>query len=561
MFQPTTDVRILKNVNCDATQQNVLSFSSESAQTSYYMGCTKHHFDTCRVEGTESSFGRIILPGTPADYYDCNYIMWRNPQFSGKWFYAYMNNVRPLNSGACVADYMFDHFRTWYFELSLGPCLVAREHVNSDSPGEWLLPEDIETGEFLLAPDTGNEVDLMRRGGVDWSAKLVIVYTYSPDTGGDGFAYFVNEVSQGLSYRFQGLKPVFAGGYMESGIFQGCRYLAFNMSESSIEENIERVNSYIRLLVGEGQINKIQAMFMCPGWLASHALAIPVNTVNPVSMTVSGNAMPTSFGSYTPRNKKLLTQQFNYMVLSNNMGSVLDLGYEYFTGTPSFKVYGALSQNPQLMIYPMNYKNSNGENHQFGIELSGFPRSSFSYSQFNQDMGANAWSEKVSQVSDVYGGISGMVKGIGGAVAAPSFGSVTGAVDSVANAALGAASQVASYHDKRRVPNTLSGTADGNIVWSMGRMTYSLYQMQISADYAKKVDSYFDMYGYRIDTYKRPNTSGRRNWNYVQAIDPVIQGNLPAESKLEIYNIFSRGVRIWHNPDTWMNYTADNSIV
>ena len=591
MFEPTTNVRVLQNVDCDPTGNNVLSFNSVDEETNYYISKTKFDYPTCRVEGVHGFVGTIILPGTPDKYYDCNYIMWNNAQFTRKWFYAYLNNVEPYGYGASVATYVIDNFRTWYWEWSLSQCLVARENVNDDTIGRWLLPENIEAGEYVCN-ENGNVLE-----SVDMTPKLVVVYSWSPADESTNDIYSVPVVGDAIgtiTYNFAGLKPVYAGGMVCEGIYQGARFLAFNCDSISDRETIDE---YIKSLVGEGQINKIITMFMAPAFAVTHATAIPVDTFTPFSVDVGNIQSPSSFGDYVPKNNKLFTQQYNFLVINNNMGVQTEYGYEYFNeDTAKFKAYAALSQGPSIRLVPLNYKGVE-ENNLYQVDLSGFPRSSYSYSQLNQDVNANRWSTTASAIGDVYGNVKnilgainqkrnananmllssveGAVGGAAGGVAGAAIGAVSGGISSassvsssgnqllssIIDAAGDVGTAIAEYHDKRRIPNVVQGTADGNITFSMKKMTFDFYKMQIQPQFAKKVDDYLSAYGYRIDEFKVPNLTGRKNWNYVQLIDPVIKGNLPYIVKVDLYNQFSKGVRIWHNPSNFMNFSVDNSII
>lgn len=570
MFAPTTNVRVLQNVDCDPSGNNVLSFASKQDETNYYIGKTKFNYSTCHVEGAHGYVGHIILPGTPEQYYDCNYIMWNNAQFTDKWFYAYLNNIEPYANGASYGTYVIDMFRTWYWEHSLGQCLVARENVNDDTIGRWLLPENIEAGEYVCA----SSGDLL--SSLDMTPKLVIVYSYSPAqedddssetyTVGGQIMDVAGAVTGAVQYNFLGLKPVFAGGMVCEGIYQGARFLAMNCDSISDRETIDK---YIQRLVGQGQISKILTMFMAPAFAVTHATAIPVDTFSPFSVVVPAITRPTAFGSYTPKNKKLLTQQYNFLLINNNVGTQEEYGYEYFSGgSGSFKAYAALSQSPTIRLMPIDYKGVE-ENNLYQVDLSGFPMASFSYSQLNNDTAANMWSRRVAAASDIYGSVMNIAQSAIGAIPSPTsknpvgdmVSGVVNTVDATVDAAFNAASAVAEYHDKRRIPNIVQGVADGNITFSMGKMTFNYYKMQIQPQFAKKVDDYLSAYGYRVDEFKQPNVSGRANWNYLQLVNPVIQGNLPYDAKQVLFQQYSRGIRIWHNPANFMNFTADNSIV
>ena len=52
--------------------------------------------------------------------------------------------------------------------------------------------------------------------------------------------------------------------------------------------------------------------------------------------------------------------------------------------------------------------------------------------------------------------------------------------------------------------------------------------------YAKIIDKYFSMYGYKINDLKLPNISGRSNWNYVKTIGCNILGDIPQEDMEKI---------------------------
>lgn len=561
MFSPTTNVRVLQNVKCDPTGNNVLSFNSVQEETQYYQSKTKFSYPTCHVEGSHGFTGKIILPGAPDQYYDCNYIMWNNAQFTNKWFYAYINNVEPYGSNASYATYVIDNFRTWYWEWSLSQCLVERENVNDDTIGRWLLPENIETGEYVCSKN-GNLLD-----SVDMTPKLVIVYSWSPADEQTDDVYSVPVVGDAIgtiTYNFAGLKPVYAGGMVCEGIYQGARFLAFNCDSISDRETID---AYIKTLVGEGQISKIITMFMAPAFAVTHATAVPVDTFTPFSVNVGNIKSPNGFGTYIPKNNKLYTQQFNFLVVNNNMGTQTEYAYEYFNeDTANFKAYAALSQSPTIRLVPENYKGVK-ENNLYQIDLSGFPRASYTYSQMNNDVNANRWSTTMGAIGDAYGHFNDVRKNIVSMIPSindPAKDFISGAVNTqlaVEQTFLDAATAVAEYHDKRRIPNIVQGVADGNITFSMDKMTFDYYSMQIQPQFAKKVDDYLSAYGYKIDEFKQPNITGRTNWNYVKLVEPVINGNLPYIAKIDLYNQFSRGVRIWHNPDNFMNFSVDNSIV
>ena len=69
------------------------------------------------------------------------------------------------------------------------------------------------------------------------------------------------------------------------------------------------------------------------------------------------------------------------------------------------------------------------------------------------------------------------------------------------------------------------------------------------------------MFGYKVNRLKVPNVRGRANWNYVKTVDCYIEANIPQADLNEIKGFFDRGIRLWHNPANFMNYSVNNGII
>ena len=91
-----------------------------------------------------------------------------------------------------------------------------------------------------------------------------------------------------------------------------------------------------------------------------------------------------------------------------------------------------------------------------------------------------------------------------------------------------------------------------------GRNGFSFYKMSIKQEYAKIIDDFFSMYGYKVNEVKIPNVTGRTNWNYVKTIDANILGDIPQEDLQTIKNMFDNGITLWHNKDTFLDYSQNN---
>lgn len=92
-----------------------------------------------------------------------------------------------------------------------------------------------------------------------------------------------------------------------------------------------------------------------------------------------------------------------------------------------------------------------------------------------------------------------------------------------------------------------------------GRNGFSFYKMSIKKEYAKIIDDFFSMFGYKVNEVKIPNVTGRQNWNYVKTIDANILGDIPQEDMQKLKDIFNSGVTFWHNPNTFLDYSQSNN--
>ena len=111
------------------------------------------------------------------------------------------------------------------------------------------------------------------------------------------------------------------------------------------------------------------------------------------------------------------------------------------------------------------------------------------------------------------------------------------------------------------VPDAVEGSLNsGDVTSAVKGLRLHAYRMGITQEYAKIIDHYFDMYGYKINYLKTPNITGRTNWNYVKTIGANIEGDIPEDHLNEIKSIFNNGVTLWHNASTYLDYSQSNNI-
>ena len=111
-------------------------------------------------------------------------------------------------------------------------------------------------------------------------------------------------------------------------------------------------------------------------------------------------------------------------------------------------------------------------------------------------------------------------------------------------------------------PNSAKGNVNGgDINTCSGNNGFFFYNVSIKQEYARIIDNYFSMFGYKINRVKLPNITGRLNWNYVKTIDCNFDGDIPQTDLNIIKQMFNNGVTLWHNPSTMYDYSNNNNII
>ena len=80
----------------------------------------------------------------------------------------------------------------------------------------------------------------------------------------------------------------------------------------------------------------------------------------------------------------------------------------------------------------------------------------------------------------------------------------------------------------------------------------------IKAQFAQRIDKFFDMYGYATNDLKIPNISNRPNWNYIKLAGANLLGEIPEADLQEIKSLFNEGITLWHNATTFLDYSQNN---
>lgn len=563
---PQTDVYLLK-VPLEIDNENQLTFANATAQFNYFNGLTgKIALDNFTYQRKD---GVIRVPYNIDDIIEYNYVMYRNDGFSNKWFYAYISGMEFINPSTTAVSIKTDTFQTWQFDLTYKQCFVEREHVNDDTVGLHTQPENLETGEYLVQgifnipmyenPSSGNYYDAW------W--VCFCVSEYPDDTtfiNGEGITiggvysamHFICEEQRHARdimeiYSLAGKAEAIKNMYMVP-------QCVVNVDPTKLNPTLSDGTTPASMIEGSnGQTTKIHTVFPLKDSYTAPAYHIP---------------QPTDLaGSYQPVNNKLKTYPYTYFYLTNNSGEQAeyhweDFPFETYGTTPNtyearscaFKKCYVPSASLSAKLYFTNYKGyvesgspSYGEHtYSYGLNFSKIPVCAWTTDYYTNWLTQNGVNINTQIALGAAGAAAGLFTGGVGLVAG-----TAGLIGTIAN-------NMAKVHQAKIFPDQAGGDINaGDFTFAYLKSSISFYYMSIRPEYAALIDKYFSAYGYKVNTIKIPNVTGRTNWNYVKTVGCYIEANIPQEDLQEIKNLFDKGITFWHNPATFADYSQNNDIV
>lgn len=527
MSLPSSTIKICKGVKLNKSYHHAIWFSSSSNQVNYFEG---------KVVKTLTSYSYLRktwdlkVDAKMEDAREWGYLFFRNTS-NGKYYFYFIDNIEYVNDNMVNLQLELDVLQTYLFDFQLLKSFVEREHTNNDTVGSNILDEGLEIGDLKVIDET--TIDLN-------DLCVLVLATFNP-----------------LTTSEENTDTVLCARY--NGVFSGLGIYAVNMSDWVAW------GTKLNLLDTYGKSDGIVSMWMYPKNLVvlktgyewnDGKVTKEVDGVTGFYQDVKRNTETS--GVYTPRNKKLLTYPFNFLYVSNNAGTSAVYKYEHF-GDPdescNFRCVGALGAEGQVKLYPLNY-NGVQHNYEEGLLLGGYPTCAW-----NQDV-YKLWLAQ-NQNSLNFQGVTAAAKIVAGTIGAIATGGAGAVIGGglLASGATDIANLLTQRADKEIQPPQAKGQASASINVAYGFQTFTLQRKSLAPEYARIIDDYFDMYGYKTQRVKIPNTHVRQNWTYTKTIGCNISGDFCAEDKTKIESIFNNGVTFWVNGDNIGNYALENGVI
>ncbi|MBP9988956.1 MAG: hypothetical protein KBT46_05600 [Ruminococcus sp.] len=508
LIVPNSELCLLMDVPLQKNYEHTISFLTAIEQENYFKRKIKYSSDNysfIRANGNS-----IKVPYSAESLFDVNYIMFKNTNFGNKWFFAFVNSIDYVNNSTAEIKFEIDVIQTWLFDFELKQSFIDREHTSTDSIGGNVVPENIETGEYVYQ-DLGKDETFRK-----W--VICIAATFDKNLAS-------------------------AVGGLYGGVYSGLYVHTF--------ENANDANTFLERVVAQNKSGGIVSIFMFPHFYITE----PTSTRIKTKLAYWNYNPPRYSPFYSVKNKKIFTYPFTFLVVADGDGHSAEFRVEDFAHTEdttegiefdfAFSIQGFLSASPQIALIPYNHKNLT-YNTLEQMTLDNFPQCAYNIDAFV------AWlaQQKGTLTVDAF------TKG-----ASMFANAVTGNIGGVVSTAVGVAQEVAQIYDKSTLAPQAKGKSSASISIANGNFGFHFYMAHMKDKDGLRVDNYFNMYGYKINDVKIPNTRVRERWTFTKTIGCKISGAIPQDDMNQIIKIFDTGVTFWKYRDDMDigNYNKSNN--
>lgn len=585
---PSTVIELYKGVEIPSDYSFIFRWASRTNQDNYFnTRVTKKVTITNMLYiNEEATTMRIGLP--IKELVGCNYLTMINQSgnFENKKFYYFISDIKYINNNVTEIAIQLDVWNTFYWDIDFDECLIVRQHTPSDYYFEHLVPETIGTGEYFSqryweTSDNQQDLSFTRQSlflgiALDSSGTpFQNIHAYGPNFFMAGELYLLPIASNAFARtQLNALLSTYHGHYDEC--FRMCYMVP------------EWVYSYLYYPVDAGQ-------FTIPYGddkpiIASRTLNFYINSDNGWA---ESNEY-TEFGTqhYEPRNAKLYSAPYRYLRLVSTSGDTRDYPYELFEPkhtsgfrSLSFTQYcNPISSDSQgcnvvtvpdyfrgrtknweesvqwsqmqpfplttdnmakfidynktsLVLAPLKFAFSAGSAIAGFGSLSSYNSANSAYNaaisnaQSTPETRREAQAQYTSDIHDInVSNYNSLMKGMGGTIEA---------VDRAS----------AFAHNFLGHPPSTSSISSSTGLTAQHSGVY-LQDMWLRVKDLRRLDAYFDKYGYALDIVDKPNLHARDYFTYIQTsgckVKPLITNLINSNYIEMIQGIFNRGTTVWN---------------
>lgn len=632
---PQTYIYLYNNIPLPSNYEHTFYFKNITEQNTYFT-TTKPPVKTYAPTTYQNITAGVLRVGEKIkDIYDINYMKFTNgaTNYENKTYYCFVTNVVYINENTTEIHYTVDVMQTYLFQYSSNGNLkkkmfVDRTHIpkaddnlgancmfndegldlgiemytdilNSSIPDFGTVSYGVEayvlfTGTLVRYPNLDSDAsipnNLTPTEITTTTPNIIVVKT--PNGKVYGYNNTINDTAyQNLYNLDHNLLFPLSGEYFTIYNNDGTPYLGGeDMTSSRVGDGALGLSYFVQVLNALGKSDAIVRIILLPTKVIgrkrpnTNTNVLYYDDMTPVTTTIKSG---TTFGTYTPKNKKLYAYPYNYIVIDNNENDSKVYMPQNITDdilVTGLKIcYQASFLNGELVAYPVNYVGgdvSNGIIKNIGVETA-YITSAYKDWLANSEIARNMAirQHKINSMINIVGGAfgndgSGIETGEyqptltgekGDWIASPKGKTLKGtgafalnATKSTVKAMTNSYNFISNLTQQKaqmaEIPNSLKGSLDSNMSFITNRMGFKAMRVRVRAGVAKRIDNYFSVYGYKISDWQTPQLKVRKNWTFIKTAGCAVTGDIPKDFESAIDQIFDNGITFWANTAKFMDY-------
>lgn len=555
---PQTDIIVMAGLPFPVDYDYTIHFNSLSKQYRFILGSavysdgnryfTRYKLTRQMYQRQERGWMKIQIKYQTAR--TLNYLAFRNGE-GLNWVFAFITNSEYVNENTTLIQYQIDIMQTYMFSYTLNPCIVEREHVADDSLFKHYLPEDMEVDDYEI-----NGIDLSFGHLGDAEQGVLVGATFSKE------------------------HDRYMGGW-HNGVYQGASLQFFKTGKDIVDFLLYATDP----ATGD-KSEGIIGMYMIPTFFGDQIGGNDTNYFYTpvVSEALNAENLATSWvNKHHYRNNKLCCYPYCYLSILQNNGDeqIFDIrlfqpsGNEITTEdirddyTPitrrnvKFFTRFCAGLPPMAELYP-EYYDGNKYNRRKRLVVGDFPVVSWNIDSYKAWLANNIGQQSLGIAGDlfstgmsIYGALSGRTmstthrdtvtaKGshtVSDTIRYNNMAGAAGVINAVGNGVLDLAGRYDSFRLAKNLPNKYFGGNANMIDAANGYLGWKPYFHHLTESFAKRVDEFFDRYGYRVMELKTPSLVNRTSFTYVKTNGCSLTANsCNAETANQIKAIFDNGI-------------------
>ena len=576
---PNTKLQLFQGINLDNRYLHTIYFASHNIRDAWFAGKVyKSYNDLMFRRYTDN---QVKVEADVTTLLGVTYMRFQNDRTNDRWYYAFVLAVDYVNENTSIITYEIDVMQTFFFyDASLQPCMVLREHTSDDTFGINLEAEPIGSDVYDCDEVIGGTNMTNNHSNHFNTYKLIMNTTEEPSE-----ANMIN-----------------------NNLFNGTKFYSLYANTSTAAQ----LKTYLADIIGgnwdeQERSADVIDMFTFPEAFCNLSL-----NSNRYQLTFTH---PHNIDGYIPKNRKLFGYPFAYIQGTTGDGSGCMYKWEYFDGdvttsaSCTFQEVGIPIGGGQIICYPRNY-NGITENYDAKMVMNDFPKNPYAFDGYEAfiasggktrlenasnittargvlgitSASANFVNSAVTSVNQIMSGATGTdtksgkwVKG--GTSSTYKAQEVVSGINNIVQAGVKLGGAITDYieaknkiayewNDASYTPNQVVGACTPNVAVADNELNFYFYSVHVRVDELKRLDDFLSCYGYATNKVKIPNLHSRQYWNFVQTQGAMVIGNMPSSSKEAIGRILDGGITFWHDGDHIGDYnqsvtygTINNPII